>query len=425
MIGERVDHSNDTSWRVLQLAARLLVEYNERSALIKEHLGRLASRLGVPVSITVAYREVTLVPPEGRVFRAEAPELRINTAVSIDTLRTIDDLCTARIAIDEGMHRLELVERASQRHGQLVVAALFGLAAAALAALLGADWAAIRSSGGSAALGLIARQEVAGRTRTVLLPPFVAALVGAVVGGLVIRSDWTRTQNLCLIVPALMLVPGPHLINGIEDILDNEIQAGICRLCLATAILLAAALGVAVGAWLIIGTIAEAAPGGRMVTVALIDVVLAGVASAGFGAFQNSPWRIVWVSVGSGAIGYVIRAISLASGTGLAMGSSAACLAIGIAAGIASERLHLPFASAAFASAAPLMPGVLIYRSIAAARRMATAGVAADPALTVAMLSPFLEAAFVVAAMVIGLVVGAQLAGLARLFRKPAPHRHC
>jgi uncharacterized membrane protein YjjB (DUF3815 family) len=185
-------------------------------------------------------------------------------------------------------------------------------------------------------------------------------------------------------------------------------------LCLAIAVLLAAALGVIAGAWLIVGTTAEPASGGGVVTVALVDIVLAGVASAGFAALQNSPWRVVWVSIACGAIGYAIRAAVLASGTGLAMASLAACLAIGIAAGIASDRLHLPFASAAFAGAAPLMPGVLMYRSIAAAMRMATAGIMADPALAVAMLSPFVEAAFVVAAMVIGLVAGARFARLSR-----------
>jgi hypothetical protein len=64
------------------------------------------------------------------------------------------------------------------------------------------------------------------------------------------------------------------------------------------------------------------------------------------------------------------------------------------------------------------MPGVLIYRSIAAAVRIAAAGVAADPA--VATLSLSAEAAFVVAAMVIGLVTGASCAGfLPRPARKP------
>jgi uncharacterized membrane protein YjjP (DUF1212 family) len=417
MIGDRPDLSNDTSWRLLQLAARLLLEFNERSAVINRYLDRLASRLGISVSTAVAYRVVTLATPGGRIFRAQAPELRINMAVSIATLHAIDDLCIGRIEVDEAMRRLESVERTSVRHGRFVVATLFGLAAAALAALLGADGAAIGSSGGSAALGLIARQGVGRRTRTLLLPPFVAALVGAVVGGLVIRAGWTATQNLCLIVPALMLVPGPHLINGIQDLLENEIETGICRLCLATAILLAAALGVVVGAWLFIGVATQPSSGGGLVTVALVDIVLAGVASAGFAVFQNSPWSVVWVSIACGAIGYASRAVSLASGMGLATASLAACLAIGIAAGIASHRLRLPFASAAFAGAAPLMPGVLIYRSIATAMRMANTGITADPALAVAMLSSFVEAAFVVAAMAIGLVVGARLAGVARLSR--------
>jgi uncharacterized membrane protein YjjP (DUF1212 family) len=416
MIVERPGRSDDTTWRVLQVTARLLLEYNERSSLIHQHLDRLASCLGIAVSIVVGYRDVTLATPDGRMFRAQAPELRIDMAVSLATLGAIDDLCTGRIDVDEGMRRLESVERTSARHGRFVVAALFGLAAAALAALLGADWVAIGSSAGSAALGLIARQEVARRIPTLLLPPFVAALVGALVGGLVIRAGWTLTENLCLIVPALMLVPGPHLINSIEDILENEIEAGICRLCLAMAILLAAALGVAAGAWLTIGTITESASA-RLVSLALVDVALAGIASAGFGAVQNSPWRVVWVSIACGAIGYAVRGASLEFGLRLAMGSLAACLAIGIVAGMASDRLHLPFASAAFAGAAPLVPGVLIYRSIAAAGRLASAGITSDPALAVAMLSPFVEAAFVVAAMVIGLVAGARLAGLTRWSR--------
>ena len=410
MTAESVEAVEDTSRRLLHVAARMLVEYNERSALIRQHLDRLAARLGVAVSIGVAYRRVTLAFGDGRVLRTEAPELRVDTARSISVLRAIDDFCAGRIDASEALRRLESIEATSVRHGRVVVAALFGLAAAALAALLGADRGAIVASGASAAAGLLARQQAATRTRTVLVPPFAAALVGAVIGGVVIRADWTVTQQLCLIVPALMLVPGPHLINSIEDILENEMEAGLGRLTLAVAILLAAAFGVAVGGSLAIGTLAEAAPGGRAGVVGPVAIALAGVASAGFGAFQNSPWRVVWVSIACGAMGYAIRAACLAGDAGLAMGSLAACFTIGIAAGLASRHLHLPFASVAFACAAPLMPGLLIYRSIAAAMRIVTAGSAAEPTLAIAMLAPFLEAAFVVTAMVVGLLAGARVA---------------
>jgi hypothetical protein len=57
MIGERVDCSTEAGSRVLQSAARLLLEYHERSALLKQHLDRLAARLGISVSTGVSYRE--------------------------------------------------------------------------------------------------------------------------------------------------------------------------------------------------------------------------------------------------------------------------------------------------------------------------------------------------------------------------------
>ena len=85
---ERLGHASDDGCRLLQAGAQLLLEYNERSALI-EHVRRLACRLGIVVSTAVAYRVVTLVTPDGRVFRAQAPELRVDMAVSIETRRAI------------------------------------------------------------------------------------------------------------------------------------------------------------------------------------------------------------------------------------------------------------------------------------------------------------------------------------------------
>ena len=63
-----------------------------------------------------------------------------------------------------------------------------------------------------------------------------------------------------------------------------------------------------------------------------VDVVLAGVASGGFAVFQNSPWRVVWVSIVCGAVGYAIRAIALNLEFGLAFvaGAMVSGLVIGV-----------------------------------------------------------------------------------------------
>jgi uncharacterized membrane protein YjjB (DUF3815 family) len=95
------------------------------------------------------------------------------------------------------------------------------------------------------------------------------------------------------------------------------------------------------------------------------------------------------------------------------MSTLLACLAIGLMANVAADRLRLPFSAVAFTGAAPMMPGVYIYQSIAGAMRLSAAGTSADPALAAATLALTYKSVFVVGAMVIGLLVGARLSNLA------------
>ena len=91
-------------------------------------------------------------------------------------------------------------------------------------------------------------------------------------------------------------------------------------------------------------------------------LALAGVASCGFAILLR-------LTV---ACGIDLQSAAACSGTvcggwawwglGLAVATLLASLAnIGIVAGVASERLRLPFASVGFAAAVPMMPGILMY----------------------------------------------------------------
>ena len=399
--------------RFLQLSARLLLEYNVRSKSIERRIERIASHLGVDVQTIVGYREVTLTLADGRTLHAQARELRIDVAISAGAIHVIDELCLDRIGIDEATHSLEMLEPLAPRHGRWVVAVLFGLAAAAIAWLLRADWGAIAVSGVSSALGLIARRELAKRSVTLFAQPFAAGLIGAALGGLAIRLGWTQTPGFCLIVPALMLVPGPHLINGVYDMFENHIQTGVSRLALATGVLIATALGVVLGGWLTLGpTTLSTAPSEAIPLTLVLDAALAGVAACGFGAFYNAPWRVLWVSILCGVVGHGLRYLCL-DYLGVVMSTLLACLAIGLIANVAANRMHLPFSAVAFAGAVPMMPGVFIYQSIAGAMRLSAAGTSADPAIAAATLALSFKSVFVVGAIAIGLLIGARLANLA------------
>ena len=404
---------SEAALRFLHVSARLLLEYNVGSSSLERSIERVARHVGVNVQTIVGYREVTLVIADGRDLHARAPELRINVAVSAGALHVIDELCVDRIGLGEATTSLETLERLAPRHGRWVVAVLFGLAASAIAWLLRADEGAIAVSGVSSALGLIARQELARRSVILFTQPFAAGLIGAALGGLAIRLGWTETPGICLIVPALMLVPGPHLINSANDMLENHIQTGVCRLGLAMGILIATALGVALGGWLTLGPVTLSVSPSEAVSLTLpLDVALAGVAACGFSAFYNAPWRVLWVSILCGMVGHGLRYMCL-DHLSVEISTLFACLAIGLIANASADRLRLPFSAVAFAGAVPMMPGVFMYQSIAGAMRLSAAGTAADPALAAATLALSFKSVFVVGAMAIGLLLGARLANLA------------
>ena len=406
--------SPDAAWHLLQVSARLLLEYNTRAHDVQSIVEQLGRRLGIDLQAIVGYREVTLSGPGGRTSHARIHELRVDVAVSIEIERTLEGVAMGRLGAAEAVDRLHAIEATALRHRRGVVLLLFGLAGSAIACLLQADTGAIVVSGVSSALGLLARQSLGRHAALLFANPFVAGLVGAIIGGLAIRLGWTATPGICLIVPALMVVPGPHLINGVYDVLDNQMPSGTCRLALATGLLVATALGVVLGARLTLGwTPLEAGTSQGLPLTFALDVALAGVAACGFSAFYNAPWRVLWVSLLCGMVGHGVRYASLGQGLTIATATLAGCFVVGLMADLMASRRGLPFSAVAFAGAVPMMPGLFIYQAIAGALRLSTAD-QPDPALAAATLAHAVTSTLVVAALVLGLVLGARLAVLGR-----------
>jgi uncharacterized membrane protein YjjP (DUF1212 family) len=388
----------------LQRTAGLLLEYNVRSAMIARQIDRLAAQFDLHVQTLVEYRNVTLFLAAG-CLHVSVPELRVNVAASAEILRVIDAVCVGRISLVEAARRFDRVAEAPPQHRRRRLGVLLGLAGSALAWLLQADWGAMAVSGVSTGLGLLLRQELARRGAGPFVPPFSAAFLGAALGAAAVTLGWTATPALCLVVPALVLVPGPHLLNGVTDMLDNHIQMGLARLGFASGVLAAGAAGVALGAWLLPGSTIVAATQTAAMRVGLpLDVALAGMAACGFGAVYNAPWRVLWISVICGMTGHGIRFAGLAQGASQAIATLCACLAIGIIAGVAADRRRLPFAAVAFAAAVPMMPGTAIYDAVAGGIRLTHHS--PDPALAASTLAALFTASFVIVAMTAGLLTG-------------------
>src|SRR6266851_5573846 len=70
----------------------------------------------------------------------------------------------------------------------------------------------------AAAAGAVLRRTLAHYTANALLQPLGAALLAGVVGALAVRYQLSSSLRLVAVCPCMILVPGPHVLNGMMDL---------------------------------------------------------------------------------------------------------------------------------------------------------------------------------------------------------------
>jgi uncharacterized membrane protein YjjB (DUF3815 family) len=276
--------------------------------------------------------------------------------------------------------------------------------------LLGADVGGLAVAGVASSLGLLVRQELGRRHCSLLTLPLSAAFIGALLGGFTICQGWTRSPELVVVVPALMLVPGPHLINGLFDLIDNQVPMSLSRLRLAMAILLASALGIVLGVELTIpdydfSELSSSA--GRLNLIS--DMALAGIATCGFAVFFNVPWQHLGFAAAGGMAGHGVRLLALEAGVRPEAAAFLGGLTVGAISGWMARRRQSPVAVTAFAGAVTMIPGLSLYRALSSARQLALLNDGTHTALLIATLGHAFQACLVVGGLGLGLIIGARV----------------
>lgn len=280
--------------------------------------------------------------------------------------------------------------------------------AASLAVIFGArDVTAVLFAAASAALGGAIRRLL-GRARIGPIGQvFAAAFLAGVIGGLAVQADLSSSLRLIAVCPAMILVPGPHILNGALDLLALRIPLGFARLGYAALLLLSIGTGLAIGL-AIFGADLPTGPAGRTLPFWL-DVVAAAIAAASYPVYFAMPYRlIVWpVIVGAAAHGLRWWAMNV-WGMNIVIGAFLACLLVGIVLAPIAHRLHIPFAGIGFAAVVSLVPGVFVFRAIDALDSLPFGG--ADPRL-LGGISDGITAVLIIIAMAAGLAAPMHLYG--------------
>jgi uncharacterized membrane protein YjjP (DUF1212 family) len=391
-------------------AGRLLLEYNESTREIHRSIAATAQAItDDKCDVAISYNGVAIALADHAPLIMPVRELRYDAALQARVHSLLRRVQSREIDVPEALAHLKRVEAETSHHPRSLTALLLGLAAASLARLIGADVGSVIVAGIATGLGLVARQELGRRRFSLLTLPFAAGFVGAILGGLAIQGGWTHTPELALIVPSLMLIPGPHLINGLLDLIDNYVPMSMARFGLATGILIATAIGIALGIQLTLREfpLVEQSVKSEHLNV-FVDMFLAGIVTIGFAVFYNTTWPHTGMAAAGGIVGHGLRFLATEAGWGLVPATFIGGLAVGVMSTWIVRLYKIPFAVIAFAGAVTMMPGLQIYRAIGGSMKLARLNESAELSTIAATSANAWQACFVVIALALGLIVASR-----------------
>ena len=382
--------------------AAVLLANGQTSEGTRLALVRLGRAFGREVRFAPAWGASTI--DDGRSAEpcfAEPAGVDIGRVIATEAL--VDDVCHHRVSASEALTSLETIERRPPV-SLARFATMAGAGAAALAAIFGAPnlltlvWIA-----GVAGAGACLRRAMSHLSGNPFLQPFMAAALAGAGGGAATFLGLDVSHRLVAVCPCMVLVPGPHFLNGTIDLARARIPIGAARLALATLIVIAICAGLLSGLALT-GTPFPSNGPTRPVPL-VYDVVAAGIAVAAYGSFFNMPWRMLPIPIGIGMIAHALRWESLAMGASLQLGAFGACLLVGAVITPVAHKSRMPFGACAFASVVSLIPGVFMFQAASDAIAMVDLGVNASQAALVGLVSDSATAGFILLAMTAGLII--------------------
>ncbi len=383
--------------------ARLLLANGQTTEGVSLAVAHLASAFGRPLEVLARWGELTvqsLDPPCAR--RVAVLPVAVDIRRVAATERVVDDLCASNLPRAAAAARLEAV-------GRLPPVSLprFAVMAAAGAAGLGvifgaADPVTVFLVALSAGFGALLRRAVSHLCGNPFAQPFTAALLAGAFAAAALLLRLPVNVGLLSVCPCMVLVPGPHFLNGSVDLARARVPLGAARVAFALLVVVAISIGLLAG--LRVATPHLPPAGAGLPVPIVLDVAAAGVAVAAYGSFFNMPWRLLPAPIAIGMLAHALRWHVLDAGAGAPSGAFTACALVGFATTLLARITRVPFGAAAFAAVVSLIPGLYMFQAASAAMDLIAQGPHVESGTLVALLENAATTLVVLLAMTAGLI---------------------
>ncbi|CAD6559054.1 hypothetical protein LMG27952_06779 [Paraburkholderia hiiakae] len=386
------------------LAASLLFRHGqttEGTVVAAQQLGRT---LGVPLRVLPHWDEL-VVELDHTTFSEIVPAtplgVHMGKVLAVQTI--MDQVCEGIMSNAAAQPALLAAERMPPV-ATLRFAVFAAIGAASLGVIYGVyDVASLALIAISASVGAFVRRWQGKLGGNPLLESLSAAMVAGVIGAVTSRLRLSDAQLLVAFCPCMVLVPGPHILNGAIDLARTRITLGLARLTYAGLMILMICTGLLIGVGANGGALQ---PGPSAAAPLAADVIAAGCAVASFGTFFSMPWRLLPLPIAVGMLAHAARwALISILNANVATAAFFACLLVGLIVAPIVDRLRLPFAAVGFSAVVSMMPGFFLFRAASTLLELVAIGPRASANLVPTIVANGATAFLIILAMTVGLVL--------------------
>lgn len=363
---------------LLLRTGKLLMESAADTNRIERNMKRVAAFMGIPeekLHLDIRWTMIMVNVSDERHSFSKFQKCERH-GINMTTISQISKLSWYAIEQDYSLEKyeeeLDKIARKPRNYKPYLVAIGAGFACGGFCKLFGSDWIAFLFASICAFAGFRVRARCTEFGINPYMSMAVAAFIATCLAYASSYSGLSATPYHPLLACALFIVPGVPLINFVDDMIDNHLLMGITRAANTAMMVGAMTFGIAFAMRVLVMN--DVSIDHKFSELSMVPhdpyyiyAIAAAIAAMGFSMIFNIQRRLLWVVALGGIIAVCTRNfVSFELGYGPVIGSFMGSFIVSLIAVKAVYWFDVPNHVLTIPSVIPMIPGVLMYRSLLA-----------------------------------------------------------